>query len=206
MEWSDVGKLIQATAPILGNILVDSIPGSSAVKAAASLVASAFGVADTPDAIDAVLKADPNNVLKLREVESNNQVSLAQIQASLVSAQIQAQTLADKAAYDDVASARSRDIAIIQAGRTNERASWLVAGDVIGLVVCLAILFFYKGELSGTFTTLLTTFGTVFGLGLRDAHQFEFGGSRSSIKKDETLASLAAQPTNVIQMPDRKAA
>lgn len=104
----------------------------------------------------------------------------------------------DKAYLADRADARARDIAYVNAGRTNKRANFMVAMDVVGLLASLGgmlALGWFKAAhpeaiTEGVFGALLaqlSTLASYFGLCLRDAHQFEFGSSRGSSDKTEML-------------------
>lgn len=104
----------------------------------------------------------------------------------------------DKAYLADRADARARDVAYVAAGRTNKRANFMVAMDVVGLLVGLGgmlALGWLKAKhpdaiSEGVFGALLAQLATItsfFGLCLRDAHQFEFGSSRGSADKTELL-------------------
>lgn len=93
----------------------------------------------------------------------------------------------EKAYLADRADARRRDIALIQAGQTNRRADVMVLIDAIGLIACLVVLMFYRQGMPEGVVTLITTIASIFGLCLRDAHQFEFGSSRSSQQKTDLL-------------------
>lgn len=88
----------------------------------------------------------------------------------------------------DRRDARARDIALAQAGMRNKRADVMVALDVLGLIACLVVLVFFRADVPGEVVALLTTIASLFGLCLRDAHQFEFGSSRGSREKDSLLA------------------
>lgn len=88
----------------------------------------------------------------------------------------------------DRQSARQRDIAYVNAGRTNKRADLMVLFDVIGLIACLVVLAFFRKDIPGEVVGLLSSIASIFGICLRDAHQFEFGSSRGSRDKDELLA------------------
>jgi len=90
----------------------------------------------------------------------------------------------ERAYLDDRKDARSRDVALHQAGYVNRRADLMVLFDVIGLIACLAVLTFFRKEIPGEVVGLLSTIAGIFGLCLRDAHQFEFGSSRGSKEKD----------------------
>lgn len=78
--------------------------------------------------------------------------------------------------------------------KSNPRANLLVVADVVGLIACLValVVLALENKLDAATGTALGTFAGFFGLGLRDAHQFEFGSSRGSRDKDAML--LAATP------------
>jgi len=90
----------------------------------------------------------------------------------------------------DVQSARVRDVELAKLGKRNVRADIMVALDVIGLLACLIVLCFFREKIPGEAIGLISTIAATFGLCLRDAHQFEFGSSRSSQVKDATISSL----------------
>lgn len=94
----------------------------------------------------------------------------------------------------DRKDARSRDVALHQAGYRNVRADWMVALDTIGLIACLLVLTFFRQTIPGEVVGLLSTIAGVFGVCLRDAHQFEFGSSRGSKEKDALLATKPPTP------------
>ena len=71
------------------------------------------------------------------------------------------------------------------------RADVMVALDVVGLIACLVILALYRQALPGEAVGIISTVAGIFGACLRDAHQFEFGSSRSSQAKDATISDMA---------------
>ncbi len=97
----------------------------------------------------------------------------------------------DKAFLADRADARKRDVELAKVGITNRRADMMVIMDVIGLVTCLAVLVLFQNNLPGEVVGIVSTIAGLFGACLRDAHQFEFGSSRSSRDKDQTITSLS---------------
>lgn len=160
-------------APLLSNAL---LPGSGGL--AASLLAKALGTSSNhEELLSAVQNMTPEQAVAVKKIEADHAIELARIGADL-----------DKARIVDVQDARKRDIEYVRAGRSNARASWMVAGDVIGLCVCLAaacVLSLRDEPIQGEIIILLTTFASYFGLSLRDAHTFEFGSSRGSKEKDQ---------------------
>jgi hypothetical protein len=96
----------------------------------------------------------------------------------------------EKAYLADRQNARARDVELAKAGRRNVRADVMVLLDVVGLIACLVVLCFFREKIPGEAIGLISTIAATFGLCLRDAHQFEFGSSRSSQLKDATISSL----------------
>ena len=93
----------------------------------------------------------------------------------------------------DRQDARRRDVALAQLGQRIYRADVMVALDAVGLVACLVVLAFYRQNLPPEAVTLISTIAGIFGLCLRDAHQYEFGSSRgSAMKSQEQSATMAA--------------
>jgi hypothetical protein len=90
----------------------------------------------------------------------------------------------------DKENARTRDIAIINSGRRNKRADVMVIAAAIGLVICLAVIVVYHQSLPGEAIGIISTVAGIFGSCLKDAYNFEFGSSRGSKEKDQTVASI----------------
>jgi len=95
----------------------------------------------------------------------------------------------EQAYLADTQDARARDTAMRQAGQHNQRADWMVLFDAVGLVACLVVLSLFRKDIPGEVVGLLSTIAGIFGLCLRDAHQFEFGSSRSSREKTALIAA-----------------
>ena len=133
-------------------------------------VAKAVTGTDDPEAAVQMVQADPALAVQF-------QTRIAELSADL-----------DKEFLKDRQDARARDIELARLGRTNTRADVMVAIDAIGLVVCLILLGVYRADLPGEVVALISTIASIFGLCLRDAHQFEFGSSRGSRDKDDLLA------------------
>lgn len=132
--------------------------------------------------------------------EVNPEVAIAKLKEDSA-LMIQMQTLViqrekefDELYLKDKQDARARDVEVRKISGRNTRADWMVIGDVVGLVTCLAVLYLLKdatdvGEIRG----IISTIAGFFGLGLRDAHQFEFGSSRGSKEKDEHIVKLGGK-------------
>lgn len=120
----------------------------------------------------------------------------AALQSRFQEAVLQLDADLEKAYLADRAGARARDVEYVRAGRHNARADLMVLFDVVGLVACLVVLGFYRTGIPAEVVTLVTTIASIFGLCLRDAHQFEFGSSRGSREKDDLLARSALNPAS----------
>lgn len=157
--------------------IVKAITGSSK---AAEVAGKVVGIAQTitgtstPEAATEVLKADPAKLLEFQK-------SMADVELE-----------EERQRYADIANARNRDIEIRKvSGGQNHRADYMVLMDVVGLIACLVVLCFYRKEIPAEAVGLISTIAAAFSLCLRDAHQFEFGSSRSSQAKDNTINNLS---------------
>lgn len=114
----------------------------------------------------------------------------AQLAHEFNMAVLKADTDLEQAYLADRRDARARDVALHQAGYHNTRADLMVLFDVAGLIACLVVLAFFRKEIPPEVVTLLSTIAGIFGICLRDAHQFEFGSSRGSREKDGLLSNF----------------
>lgn len=131
-------------------------------------VAQAVTGLQTGDAALDMLRADPGAAMAFRQ-------RIAELAAEM-----------DRAYLADRQDARKRDVELARMGNHNSRANWMIIGDCVGLIVCLGTLTFVP-ELPGEVRGIISTIAGFFGLGLRDAHQFEFGSSRGSQEKQKLL-------------------
>ena len=82
LTWSDVGKTVAKAAPVLGAVLGG--PVGAVVASAGALAASALGTEPEPEAVEAALKASPDALLRLKELETQQQARQAQQQQQKV--------------------------------------------------------------------------------------------------------------------------
>lgn len=97
MKWSDIASVVGKSAPLLGTLLAG--PGGAAVG---SIIASALGTGGDPDSVSQALAADPQALVKLREIEATKTVRLQELAADQAKAEI-------STAAADRASARERE-------------------------------------------------------------------------------------------------
>ena len=74
MEWKDIGKMISNTVPLLGTLLAPITGGSSI--AIGGLISAALGTSNDAVAISNELKNNPEAMLKLKQLELDNEDSL----------------------------------------------------------------------------------------------------------------------------------
>lgn len=125
-----------------------------------------------PQRILQTLKADPNLVAKFQQtiLKMNHELEMA--------------------TFKDRESARLRDIALAQAGRSNLRADIMVLSAAFGLISCLVTITLYRTSLPGEAVGIISTIAGIFGSCLKDAYAFEFGSSRGSKMKDSKLSAM----------------
>ena len=152
--------------------IIKWVTGSDKAEQAASAVVDiakkVTGRDDGEQALEA-LKADPALVLQFRQ-------SVIASEADL-----------DKAYLGDRANARSRDVALVQAGRYNWRADILAVLAVGGLVLCVWFIA-RDSTLSERAVNAIMFVAGVLAAAVRDVFSFEFGSSRGSRDKDALLA------------------
>lgn len=100
MDWAKIGSYVADAAPILGTAL-----GGPAGAAVGGIIASALGAKATPDAVSAALQADPEAMVKMKQVELDHANELVKINLEHEAAQIsetQATMRAEIASNDPV--------------------------------------------------------------------------------------------------------
>lgn len=88
-------------------------------------------------------------------------------------------------------------IGMLNAYNKNRRLNIMILGAVFGLVFCLLMLTFYKGDLPGEVVGIISTVAGIFGSCLKDAYSFEFGSSRGSKDKDDKITSTLLEKLKI---------
>jgi hypothetical protein len=171
MEPFSVAMGLAQFAPWLVKILTGSNKGAEIAGHVVNVAKAITGAPTGPAALEAI-QADPDKVMAFRLAMEAKQAEYEQMY------------LVDRQ------DARARDVEINKLGRRNVRADIMVLLDVVGLIACLVVLCFFREKIPGEAIGLISTIAATFGLCLRDAHQFEFGSSRSSQAKDATISNL----------------
>lgn len=129
MEWKDVGKTVASIAPVLGTVLGG--PVGLIAGAAGSLIANVLGVESDPKAVQAAVAADPEAIVKLKQIEADHQSRLLDWQAQQIQADL-----------ENVKSARDREVKMVQAGAVI--ASWLPPALISTIVSLGFFVVLYK--------------------------------------------------------------
>lgn len=173
MEPVSIALALAQFAPSLIKFFTGSDKAADVAGKVIDIAKTVTGAPDGKAALE-VLKADPAKVLEFQQAAMLNDADLT------------------RAFLADVQNARTRDVELHKAGFGNRRADIMVALDVLGLIACLLVLVLFREKLPGEVVGLLSAISGIFGTCLRDAHQFEFGSSRSSQVKDATISKLVA--------------
>lgn len=176
MNLKNIAKGIASVAPGLASVL---IPGGPLVGAAIKAVSAAvLGHGDgTEDEI----------AVAVQGLTSEQKAALYAADIDFKKAKLAADLRKDEMVIEDRSSARTRDIAYVQAARHNVRGDVLAYGAVFLMVLFLVLIFFKQIPESGpTRDILFTMAGIVAGL-LKDVYGFEFGSSRGSETKTAML-------------------
>lgn len=157
-------------APIIARWL----GGDQAQDVASKVVDIAQRVTGSIDPVEAIQRLQENT-----DMVSEFQKGIIQVEAEM-----------ELAFMKDRQDARLRDIAILNAGRSNVRADVMVIAAAFGLILCLGSLAYFSEELPGEAVGIISTIAGIFGACLKDAYTFEFGSSRGSKEKDNTVAAM----------------
>lgn len=176
-DWK---KALSTIAPAIAGAI-----GSPLAGAATAALMSAFGIdGDSPDAMDKlatrVQNATAEDLLLIKQADQNFRIRMKELDIDL-----------DKAVMSDVQSAREMAKSLAQSlGKKNWRPDVMFILAV--LVTCGLVWVVWKDPnineyVKGIFTLVLGRF-----LGYLDnIYNFEFGSTRSSKTKDETINSLS---------------
>lgn len=174
MNFKSVAAKIAGAAPLLGTLVAG--PAGGAAGAAIKLIASSLGVKESPEAIEAELLANPDALLKIKELEFNSRKEIQK----LIFQQEQARLA-------DVADARQRQVEHEKAtGKADTNLyvlAWVVVLGFFGLMggLCFKSI---PEDSSGVVFMLFGALATGFGQVL----SFFFGSSKSSADKTKIMS------------------
>lgn len=94
-EWKDLARKVAGAAPLLGSVL-----GGPAGGAVGTLIASAFDVPNTPDAVQLALRANPDAAERLQRLELEHAERLRELQLEQLRIEADDRHSARRAAVD----------------------------------------------------------------------------------------------------------
>jgi hypothetical protein len=136
-------------------------------------VAKTVTARDTPDAALAAIQADPALAIEFRKAVMANELEY------------------DRMYLVDVQSARQRDINLAAAGMRNYRANVLAGMAILLVIVCLIVVVWMSDLNEYAKGTITLICGRALGW-VEQIFSFEFGTTRSSKAKDDTISKLSS--------------
>lgn len=172
LKWQDVGKAVASVAPVLAGVLGG--PAGAVAAAGGSLLASFLGEEPEPEAVARAL-ADPESLVRLKELETRERELLLQWRTEQLRAELA-----------NVQDARNREVELARAGHKAAWATTLVATIVVAGFFAMLHRVLTGGEAAATPAALLLlgSLGTGFGAVVN----YYLGSSLGSQRKNELLA------------------
>ena len=128
MNWKDLAGVVGKTAPLLGTLI-----GGPAGAAIGSVVASALGSENTPEAVNKLLLTSPDAAVKLAQIESEQKVKFQELATDQIKAELTAATQASS----DI----NKTMQVEAASEHWPTYSWRPAiGFAVALAVALSVL------------------------------------------------------------------
>jgi hypothetical protein len=178
MDWKDLGStLLQKGLPLIGGLLGGPV-GALGAKAAVSLVSSALDLEPektTANDVLELIQANPESLIKLKEAEMAHKERL------------QALLLEEKGLeLKDVADARARERAIVEATGKKDLNLYVLAWTVIAGFFSLCGILMYVKLPEGSSQVVYLLFGGLVA-GFSQVLGYFFGSSKSSSDKTKLL-------------------
>lgn len=170
MNWSDIASTVGKAAPMLGTLIAG--PAGAAVG---SLVASALGTSNTPEAVSTALQ-DPASMVKLREIEAEKAIRLQELLVDHAKTEIQ------------TAAADRADARKMQTATRSRMPAVLAVLITSGFFGSLAYLLHYgKPEAGGdALMIMLGALGTAWTACI----SYYYGTTSGSARKTEMLGGV----------------
>ena len=80
--WDSIKDTVGSVAPIAGSLI-----GGPAGPAIGSMIAAALGVSNTPDAVAAAIKSDPQAAIKIRQIEAQLEQTRLEVRGQAIQAE-----------------------------------------------------------------------------------------------------------------------
>lgn len=190
MNWSDLKSVIGGAAPLLGTVI-----GGPAGAMVGGIVSAALGTENTPDAVRTALLGNPDAMVKIRQIESDNQVQLQQIALQATQSQLQATTAIAQTEATDRQGARQ------YAQATNDHtARNLAYMYTVALFLTIAAhlgIWVLKIPIDAMAMSFVSTLeGVLITMAVKTSEVFT-GGSASADKLSSAWADFARAPGSV---------
>lgn len=170
MDPISIAMALAQFAPGIIKLLTGSDKAEDVASAVVGVAQAVTGTSTPEEALKAV-QADPAKVLEFQQAMAAQQVDL------------------EKAYLLDVQSARARDIEIVKTTGRNLRGNILVAGAGFIVLLCLAVVVWRTDMDDYVKATISLILGRALGW-VEQVMSFEFGLTRESAKKDDTIKNL----------------
>lgn len=181
MNWTSLGaQLAQIGLPALGTILGGPLGGTIGSVLGRS-IAGALGTEPTPEAISAVVQADPETArVRLAEIEAQNQDAAEE-------------TKRLQARLADVQDARHQTVALAQTGSSATWGAPLMSAASFACFLAFTIaLFFIQSEIPDKLYTLINAgYGAIL-IWVGQSMNYWLGSSDGSRRSGDVLRAVAA--------------
>jgi len=182
VDLKEFGSKIASIAPMLGGAFLG--PAGAAGGALLKVIAGAFGLKDDakPDEIYQAIQADPEAMIKLKELELKHTEVIARLNQEWRIKQLESD-------LENVRSARGREVDVTKATGKKENSlyvlAWLV---VIGFFVSFAVVICFDMPTSEVAKTSISILLGALIASYRDVMNYFFGSSKGSADKTKLLA------------------
>ena len=192
ISWKDIGEVVGKAAPIVGGLF-----GGPAGAVVGGLVSAALGVDNTPEAVDAALKADPEAMAKVIEIQTNAKVQLQQLAVQAEQNRLSAENAQYTAEANDRDSARKMAMA-----RPDDW--WIrpvIALSLLAGAMVIITFIFVPGTRDVIKDPIATgMLGTLFGFWFKELSQvmgFYFGATKEASDSTRKITEFAVAPGTV---------
>jgi len=177
MDWKDVATAVGRAAPLLGTLV-----GGPAGSVVGGLIASVLGTANDSDSVAQALTNNPDALLKLKQLESDERVRLQSMAMAHADNLVAAETAGIQADADDRKSARDREVSAKDSATPRVLAFTITIGffAVLGYLLVAG-----KPPVGGdAMLVMLGSLGTAW----TGVVTYYFGSTANSHRKTELLA------------------
>lgn len=182
--WDRVKDIIGKGAPVIGTLL--SGPAGAAVG---SLIAAALGTESTPEAVIEKLQHDPESMLKVLQIESDQKVELQKLAIQAEQNRMVAHTTELQAIMADKASARS--LVTISGDHTARNLAYIYTFMLFITLIIHFLMMMMSVKLDPLALQVIGTLEGVLIAMVLGSKEFFFGSSLGDQKKADDLSSIA---------------